>query len=204
MTQRWLPTHLIDDDEWGEELVMLTEDGAAYTRQEWEEEAKADYAVHAGEWLRQGEPFSGTVIALSRGQSLSWQPTHRIIDQGYGVTVVMLHNGVAYSRGEWQSNALARYGCTDGRWYCYGRAFSGFVEKIESGKELSPVYSIQNCQSGALLGYYRAASPDEALDALARDAGYRDRAEAEAVAPSKGQLVVVEEWPIDSEVEGAD
>ena len=39
-----------------------------------------------------------------------------------------------------------------------------------------PRYLITNTETGAQLGEYRGANPDEALDAFARDAGYDDYA----------------------------
>ncbi|NDC64553.1 MAG: hypothetical protein EBZ59_11345 [Planctomycetia bacterium] len=45
--------------------VMLSDDGAAYTREEWESETAADYERNDdGEWTCQGKPFSGTVEVL--------------------------------------------------------------------------------------------------------------------------------------------
>lgn len=58
---------------------------------------------------------------------------------------------------------------------------------------MSKSYRIENTASGIELGTYDADSPEAALDAMARDAGYRDYAEAESTAPSKpGEIVVTE------------
>jgi len=55
------------------------------------------------------------------------------------------------------------------------------------------LYSISNTRSGVVLGVYEGATESEALDAMARNAGYRDHAEAESVAPTlPGELLVEE------------
>lgn len=52
-------------------------------------------------------------------------------------------------------------------------------------------YLITNTRSGVALGVYEGNSEAEALDAMARDAGYSDYAECCEVAPaSEGEIVV--------------
>ena len=52
-------------------------------------------------------------------------------------------------------------------------------------------YEITNPTSGVNLGTYQGETPEEALDAMARDAGYADAAEAAEVA-GKIDLTVTE------------
>ena len=53
-------------------------------------------------------------------------------------------------------------------------------------------YTISNAVSGHCLGIFDGTSKDDALDALARDAGYADYAEACEAAPDDGELIVTE------------
>jgi hypothetical protein len=59
-----------------------------------------------------------------------------------------------------------------------------------NGKEPTmTTYRIENPTTGVCLGDYQGATAQEALDAMARDAGYADYAEAQTVAPA--ELTVV-------------
>ena len=54
-------------------------------------------------------------------------------------------------------------------------------------------YLITNAKSGAELGVYEGATEAEALDAMARDAGYADYAACCEVAPAaEGEIVMIE------------
>ena len=60
----WIPTHAIDLGEGVKVKVMLA-DGAAYTRAEWLAGVPADYERDDnGDWLFQGQPFAGRVVAV--------------------------------------------------------------------------------------------------------------------------------------------
>ena len=57
-------------------------------------------------------------------------------------------------------------------------------------------YRISNPISGTILGTYEGETSEAALEAMARDAGYRDYAECCAdVPPPSGGLEVVPVWP---------
>lgn len=58
--------------------------------------------------------------------------------------------------------------------------------------EIMNTFHISNITSGAYLGSYSAETEAEALDALARDSGYTDYAEACTVSPSKEGEILVE------------
>lgn len=51
-------------------------------------------------------------------------------------------------------------------------------------------YQIENTISGVVLGVYEGASKADALDAMARDCGYRDYADCCAVADGAGIVAV--------------
>ena len=63
MPTTFQPTHRITRGARRSQLVALV-DGAAYTEVEWQTFDRADYELHEGEWLFQGEPFTGTVEKL--------------------------------------------------------------------------------------------------------------------------------------------
>lgn len=60
-------------------------------------------------------------------------------------------------------------------------------------------YRISNRLSGATLGSYEADSPDGALEAMAREAGYADYAQACEAAPVQDGEIVVSEVDITDE-----
>ena len=54
-------------------------------------------------------------------------------------------------------------------------------------------YQIENVHSGVVLGDYEADSAAQALDKMAQDAGYKDYADAQEVAPAMpGEIAVSE------------
>src|SRR5690606_14698768 len=56
-------------------------------------------------------------------------------------------------------------------------------------------YQIHNRTSGHILGVWEAESPDTALDAMAREAGYRDYADCQEQVPADDGEIVVTEIP---------
>jgi len=54
-------------------------------------------------------------------------------------------------------------------------------------------YRIENRTSGVDLGAYEGETEQEALDAMARDAGYQNYEEAQATAPADDDDIVVTE-----------
>ena len=59
------PTHRITTDRETVE-VMVTDNGAAYQRHEWDATVDSDYERGGdGQWLFQGEPLAGTVEAIT-------------------------------------------------------------------------------------------------------------------------------------------
>lgn len=58
---------------------------------------------------------------------------------------------------------------------------------------MTKTYEITNTKSGFVLGRYDAETEAEALEIMARDAGYKTYAEACEVAPAEdGEIVVTE------------
>lgn len=54
-------------------------------------------------------------------------------------------------------------------------------------------WTIENTTSGLVLGTYEGATAADALDAMARDAGYRDYADLQAQVPAEdGEIIVTE------------
>jgi len=51
-------------------------------------------------------------------------------------------------------------------------------------------FTISNKNSGTIFGTYEAASADEALEIMAREAGYSSYGDLEETAPSGGRIVV--------------
>jgi hypothetical protein len=66
--------------------------------------------------------------------------------------------------------------------------------RIISRESRLPIWRVENTQSGCILGEYHAEDEQGALDAMARDAGYRDHAEACEVAGA-GEIAVTLLYP---------
>lgn len=64
--ERFRPTHEIQLDDGTSVLVMQTQDGPAYTEEEWRHELPTDYTVDGGYWYFQGQPFAGRVFAIAK------------------------------------------------------------------------------------------------------------------------------------------
>lgn len=56
-------------------LVALTDDGAAYTREEWESETAADWECRDGEWRCQGQTTPGGANGTVEVRRLGWLDT---------------------------------------------------------------------------------------------------------------------------------
>lgn len=66
ITLPFIPTHAVTRNGQTEHVLLIEEDGTAFTRDEWETEDSPDYErTPNDEWLFQGQPFSGTVQALA-------------------------------------------------------------------------------------------------------------------------------------------
>ncbi len=67
-------------------------------------------------------------VARRTGAASDWQPTHEIhLDSGE-VIPVMLHEGAAYTRAEWDATISADYECSeDGSWTFLGQPFAGRI-----------------------------------------------------------------------------
>ena len=55
---------------------------------------------------------------------------------------------------------------------------------------MTKTYQISNSVSGAVLGDYEAADEMDALDVMAKDAGYQDYADLQSVSPDDDMIVV--------------
>lgn len=67
-----------------------------------------------------------------------WYPTHRIVRYVKVFTdEVMLVDGIAYTRAEWETTSPADYERIDGEWTFQRRAFNGTVTRIRKGKGAS-------------------------------------------------------------------
>jgi len=60
---QWKATHRIHKSS-GSVDVMLTNEGPAYTREEWEAFDASDHCVANGEWLFMGQPFACEIEKL--------------------------------------------------------------------------------------------------------------------------------------------
>ena len=65
MTQLWQPTHKVTPSR-GQPYEVMLDEGAGYTREEWNLFVNADLEYSAkGEWTFLGEPFVGRVERLT-------------------------------------------------------------------------------------------------------------------------------------------
>lgn len=65
MSSKFAATHIVQHS--GQSYEVMLVDGAAYTQAEWDSESQADYEVNdQGEWLFQGQAFSGEVVSVSQ------------------------------------------------------------------------------------------------------------------------------------------
>ena len=92
MQPAFIPTHRITTDT-ERFFVMLSDNGAAYTWEEWNATDNADYEVSEGEWLFQGQAFAGTVTPVTPPIDnifpAHWQRMPEVIDYAIANNVTL-------------------------------------------------------------------------------------------------------------------
>lgn len=67
-----------------------------------------------------------------------FRPTHRLTLPKRGSLLVMLVDGVAYTRQEWKTATSADYECVDGQWLFQGQPFAGTIRCLAANDEAKP------------------------------------------------------------------